>query len=100
MDNLATDKNTNFGLSICDRAINIELTGLWTYFMLFDWFNVFANCQINIFYVNQIDYFPSKNGAECIDGIDSYSCSCPTNTGYKGKYCDGLCNFDSAFHYL
>lgn len=31
----------------------------------------------------------SKHGARCVDGIGSYSCVCPANTGYQGKYCEG-----------
>ena len=43
---------------------------------------------VRLYYVSDTETCasnPCQNGGSCVDGIGSYSCSCPT--GYEGDHC-------------
>lgn len=40
------------------------------------------NCEENI---NECETNPCRNGAECVDGVNKYTCLCPE--GFEGDRC-------------
>ena len=44
-------------------------------------------CFILILDINDCEGSPCKNGGECKDGVNNFTCTCPE--GYTGETCEG-----------